>query len=135
MRYQFILLLAGVLPIQSNAFACTIQWRDPTTLQAEAQVVVLAEVLSKSEAPPSFRGQDYKYTIKILQVERGTFPLENAEIAYEDLRMHRRGDTVVCPLKTGSGIEHNLAVGSRYRFYLDSESSRTLLIAIPSTER
>jgi hypothetical protein len=122
--------LAALLAGSPAATACTVQWRDPLELQAQAEVVVLGTVLSRSASPPTFRGVDYTYRVEIERVERGAFPSRVMDLGFEALRMHRRGDTVVCPLQNGSGIEHALEPGRRYRFFLGSTAPPTLSIAI-----
>lgn len=123
------LLIYSSLGCYFEAMACSISWRDPEEIQRQSDAVILAKVISKSEGKPSFRGVDYEYQVEVLRIERGTVPLGRLAIAFEDLRMHRRGETVVCPIKNGTGIEDRLNPGEQYRLFLKLGEPPTLVLA------
>lgn len=125
-----ITLLTG-LSLSQHGETCTVQWRDAAEMQAAADRVVVATITRSLKTKATFRSTIHKYRVEVTRVERGAHPLGRATVTFEDLHRHLRGETVVCPLKNGSGIEHRLRAGETYRLYLDPGSADGLLIAVP----
>ena len=126
----FITILISVITV-APTFACQIGWRSVAELEQEAEMVVLAKIVSAKHVSSSFRGEDYEYKINVEKTERGK--IEKAQIItrYEDLKAQLRGQTRICPLKNGSGIEHDLKPGQRYKLYLKSSNEPEILLASP----
>ncbi|MGI9334062.1 MAG: hypothetical protein ACR2RL_13010 [Gammaproteobacteria bacterium] len=106
-----------------------IAYRSPAQLEAEAEVVVLASIVSARLDGTSFRGRQYAYTIEVDSFERGSVEDPELAVTYEDLMVHKRAGRTVCPLKHGSGIEHDLKIGRRYRIFLRSAEYPEILLA------
>ncbi len=118
-----------------DAQACTVRWKSPEELKIEAESVVRAQIISKRFVGSSFRGNDYKYRILIETSEKGSLKRGEIWVTFEDLKIHRRGEVTVCPLKHGSKIEHNLKPNQLYRLYLRSTDNLEILLAEPLTQK
>lgn len=131
---HYLRITWGVLTfaLSANAAkACLPTWHPPEELQRAAEVVVVANVLSARETRTTFRSVDYEYLIDVDNIERGPFPLGRVRVTYEDLKPHRRGESLICPIKNGSNIEHDLIPQRRYRFFLKSQANPEILLAQP----
>ena len=128
MRYRFIGWCLVVLALVDTAAACIIRFQSPELLKRDAAVVVDAVVTSIGQSTTSFHRRSYGYHVRVERILRGHAPGSELLVTYDDLLPHQRGAETVCPLKFGSGIEHQLAVGARYRFYLRAEKDPTILI-------
>jgi hypothetical protein len=128
-----VIVIAFVLGASlAEADACQIGWRSPAELQAEAGIVATVVIISAAHLRTSFRGEDYEYRVRVESVERGELKLGELRTTHEDLKAHLRGTTRVCPLKNGSGIEHDLKPGARYHFFVRSNSDPEILFAKPT---
>jgi hypothetical protein len=106
-----------------------ISWQSEDELKAQAAIVVEAVVLARQLVRQNFGGDEYRYDIRVDAVLRGDASTKPRLVTYEDLKIHRRGSTTVCPLKHGSGIEHDLVPGRRYRLFLRSAQDPEVLLA------
>jgi hypothetical protein len=104
-------------------------WQSEDELKAQATVVVEAVVLARQLVRQNFAGDEYRYDIRVEAVLRGDASATPRVVTYEDLKIHRRGSQTVCPLKHGSGIEHDLVPGRRYRLFLRSAQDPEVLFA------
>lgn len=111
------------------AFACQTGWKSPEELEKESGAVVSAKIVAARHVSTSFRGQNYEYDVTVIESERGNIPAGKTLLTYEDLQAHLRGQVRVCPLKNGSGIEHDLKPNKKYKLYLKSASEREILLA------
>ena len=136
-RFSKILVFALLTKFfgASSALACQIGWRSPAELEEEAQVVVIAKIVSARKVSSSDRSDEYRYEISVEKIQRGNEMRKDIHsITYEDFKAHLRGQTRVCPLKNGSGIEHDLKPHQRYILYLKSAASPILLLALVQSD-
>ena len=101
-----------------------ISYRPVSELKSEAGYVVIALVLSSKFVERTFKSDVYEYVIETLNSQDKI----QLQVTYENFLPHKRGDLLVTPLKTGSGIEHELNEGKSYRFYLRSVDKPEILL-------
>ncbi len=113
----------------SQVNACMVSYRPILELKSEAEMIVLARVVSINGRRALFRSKVYEYSIKVITDEKGVSNKKQWIVFYEDLMVHRRGALIVCPRKHGSGIESSLSVNQLYRFFIRSSTDLEILLA------
>ncbi|MGY8660834.1 HEAT repeat domain-containing protein [Bradyrhizobium sp. UFLA05-109] len=130
MRLKLLhVLIVFTISATSPTRACVISRLSGEELKAQASIVVEAVVLAKPAAGHSFRGGDHRYDIRVDAVFKGEISEGPNVAAYKDLRVHGRGNPKVCPQKHGSGIEHDLVPGRRYKLFMRSTEDPEVLLA------
>lgn len=129
MRLQLLVLTLALSATNNPVRACMMSWQSQDDLKAQAAIVVEAVVRAKRVVGHNFRGDEYRYDIRVDAVFKGEMSEGPTVVTYEDLKVHRRGDQTVCPLKHGSGIEHDLVIGRRYQLFLRSADDPEVLLA------
>ena len=127
-----LIALVATVFLTSSVSACIVSWETKANLEQKADAVVIARIIDARYVGSSFRGEDYEYRVNVERSERGNIQLGAHMVRYEDLMAGVRGGAIVCPVKNGSDIEHDLKPGKVYRLYLTSGGTPEILLAEPN---
>lgn len=123
------LFLLALLALPTYAGACQIGWKSEAELEAEASVVVDARIVTARRITSSPQRDVYEYKIIVESSETGELSDGEMAVTFDDLKAHLRDRMRVCPIKNGSGIEHNLTIGQLYKLYIKSNSEPQIVLA------
>lgn len=117
---------AAIVPV--DAFACVVRFTSYEEALTSTNTTVIAQIVDVSPIGNS-PSQASAYTIQVLASKRGSLEVGQRVKVDRDIARARqtRDGTVVCPKRSGSGLEDSFAIGDTYLLLMQQDAGRLKL--------